>query len=184
MRRITLRLSRLAASTIAALALIAVPTVVAAHADLESSTPEAGADLDTAPTEVVLTFSGELDPASTFVVTDADGTTVGEGELDLDVAERNVLSGTVDISEPGVYTVAWTAVSVDGHPEEGSFEFGFQADAAQPTPGDDHHDGGAESPDTAMPSPTGPNPAVLVGLLLVVGAAGLTVRRVLADEVA
>lgn len=184
MRRITLRLSRFAASAIAALALIAVPTVVAAHADLESSTPEAGANLDTAPTEVVLTFSGELDPASTFVVTDAEGTTVGEGELDLDVAERNVVSGTVDISEPGVYTVAWTAVSIDGHPEEGSFEFGFQSDAAAPPPSDDHHDGEAESPDTALPAPGGPDLALVAGLLLIVGAASLTVRRVLAVEVA
>lgn len=179
-----MRLSRVAASAVAALAVVAVPAVVAAHAELELSSPAAGANLDTAPGDVVLTFSGELGPDSRFVVTDADGTTVGEGELDLDVADRNVISGTVDITDPGVYTVAWTAVSVDGHPEEGSFEFGFQADAAEPAADGVHHDGEAASPDTAMPSPTGPDGAVLAGLLLVVGGASLAVRRALAERAA
>lgn len=179
-----MRLTRFAVSTAAALALLAVPAAVAAHADLESSTPEAGASLETAPTDVVLEFSGELTADSGFVVTDADGATVGAGELDLDIADRNVISGTVEITDPGVYTVAWTAVSVDGHTEEGSFEFGVQADASASTGGEDSHDGASESPDTALPPGVSRNRAPLAGLLLVAGAAVLAVRRVLADQAA
>lgn len=150
-----------------------------AHADLESSTPEAGADVESAPSEVVLTFSGELGPDSAFVVTDAAGGTVGEGGLDLDVAVRNVLSGSVDITQPGIYTVSWSAVSIDGHAEEGSFEFGFQSDAAAAAgaPPDD-----AGSPDTAMPASGAPGaPGALSAAGLALLAAGMVVagRRAL-----
>ena len=43
-------------------ALLALPAVASAHAPLESSTPKAGDNLDTAPSTVTLTFAGELDP--------------------------------------------------------------------------------------------------------------------------
>ncbi|HET7645766.1 MAG TPA: copper resistance CopC family protein [Candidatus Limnocylindria bacterium] len=175
MRRNILRLTRFVAPIASAVVLLTLPAVVAAHAGLESSTPEAGANLDTAPTEVVLTFSGELDPTSAFVVTDADGTSAGAGELDLDVADRNVLSGAVDISQPGVYTVSWTAVSIDGHREDGSFEFGFRTDAAAPAT-DDHHDE-ASSPDTAMAAPGDVSAVSLIGLALLASAATLAGRR-------
>jgi methionine-rich copper-binding protein CopC len=167
------------ASIGAAVVLLAIPAAVAAHAGLESSTPEAGVDLDAPPAEVVLTFSGELGPDSAFVVTDADGTIVGEGGLDLDVADRNVLSGAVDITQPGVYTVAWTAVSIDGHAEEGTFAFGFQSDAAADASA--AHDE-APSPDTAMPAPGMPGAMQAVGLALVLASIVIIGRRVLLAE--
>jgi methionine-rich copper-binding protein CopC len=142
---------RLITAIVLAGALGAVPAVALAHVELVSSDPEPGSNLETPPDEVTLTFDGELDPdGSSFTVEDHHGEVVGEGVVDLDVADRNVMAGTVSISEPGVYTVEWTVLGADGH----------------------------ENPDTALPA-AGPGTTTLAGLLLVVLAALATVRRVL-----
>lgn len=154
---------------------LALPAAAWAHAELVSSDPAAGESLDEAPTEVTLTFDGELDPESGFMVADAEGNEVGTGELDLDVAERNVLRGAVAITEPGVYTVAFTAISEDGHAEEGSFAFGFQATVTDAEHGEeddaDGHGHDGESPDTAMAPSAPASPLVVLGLLLLSGSA-------------
>ncbi|HET6380138.1 MAG TPA: copper resistance CopC family protein [candidate division Zixibacteria bacterium] len=161
---------RLSMAAILAAALAAIPAVAAAHVHLVSTTPEAGANLDEAPTEVTIEFDGELDPDhSSFTVTDADGTEVGSGAVDLTVADRNVLTGAVTITEPGVYTVAWEVTGLDGHAISGTFSFGFDTDEAipEPTEGEEHEEG---SPDTAMALP-GPEPMTLAGLALLALAA-------------
>lgn len=135
-----------------------LPGVVAAHSDLESTSPEAGATLDEPPTEVAMVFSGELEAdGSGFVVTDADGTEVGAGEVDLDVAERNELRGAVEITEPGVYTVSWTAIAADGDEQTGDFTFAYETDAGA---------AGQDAPDTALQSPSASVPTILAGMLL------------------
>jgi methionine-rich copper-binding protein CopC len=160
-----------------AIALLAVPAVAAAHAPLESSSPEAGARLDTAPNEVTLTFGGELDPdGSSFRVTGANGDVAGRGELDLSVADRNVMSGEVTIGDPGIYTVHWTSKSIDGAVLKGTFSFGFDTDDSVPaaTGGEDEdHD----APDTALRSPRNAPTNGIVGLLLIAAALGVTLRR-------
>jgi methionine-rich copper-binding protein CopC len=143
---------------IALSALLVTPGAAVAHAELTGTSPEAGAELDSPPTEVVMTFDGELDPeASGFVVSAADGSEVGTGEVDLEIADRNELRGAVEIAEPGEYEVSWTAVAGDGHPEAGSFTFTVaDPDASL-----------QQNPDTAMPSASsapGPRLPVLVGL--------------------
>lgn len=125
-----------------ALTLAALPAIVLAHAELVSANPSAGAVLAAPPAEVTLVFDGELVPdGSAITVTDATGTIVGAGALDLTVADRNELRGPVTITEPGTYTVAWTAVSADGHPEPGELTFEYAA----PVPG-------RPAPNTAMPA--------------------------------
>ncbi len=95
-----------------------------AHAGLLSSSPAADDTLTVPPEAVTLVFDGELTPDGTgFTVTDADGDVVGEGALDLTVAERNEIRGDLEPGEPGTYTVTWTAVSADGHEERGDFTF-------------------------------------------------------------
>ena len=136
------------------------PTAALGHAGLESSTPASGATLITAPTEVALVFAGELVPdGSGFTVTDDEGRTVGTGELDLAVAERNEIRGRVTIGRPGTFTVAWTSVAADGHREAGEFTFTY----------------GAAAPDTAARAPAGSTTAIGSVLLLV--AAALFLRR-------
>jgi copper resistance protein C len=149
-------------------ALLLAPAAVLAHAHLESASPEEGAELDAPPAEVVLVFDGELDPeASGFTVTDAGGTEVGRGEVDLEIAERNELRGPVTIEGSGEFTVAWSIVAADGHPDEGSYSFIVA--------GTD--DGGSVTPDTALAAPRGASPLVLVGLALLLVAARITRRR-------
>jgi methionine-rich copper-binding protein CopC len=149
----------------AALALLgaAMPIATLAHAGLASSTPAAGATLSEPPDEVTLVFDDELLPDGTGLsVTDPSGARVGEGELDLAVAERNVIAGPVAIADAGVYNVAWTSVAADGHEEAGEFTFTV---ASEPETGD--------SPDTAMPTPSSQVPALGALFLLAAVAVGL-----------
>jgi hypothetical protein len=150
--------------------LAALPAVAAAHTELESSTPSAGENLDAPPTEVTLTFGDELDPdGSSFTVVDAGGHEVGSGEVDLTIADRNVMAGDVAITDPGVYTVEYTFVAADGHESGGTLSFGYKATEAIPGSTD-------EQPNTALPRPSLPL-APLVGWLLFALAGVIGVRR-------
>lgn len=150
-------------------AMLLAPTSASAHAELVSSIPAGDAELETPPTEVLVVFDDELDPASSgFVVTDAGGAEVGNGEVDLDVAQRNELRGPTTIDGPGTYTVAWTATAADGHAEEGSFAFTVL----------DTRDGSAEAPDTALSEPDGGiGPEAALGVLLLVVAVRVARQR-------
>jgi methionine-rich copper-binding protein CopC len=159
-----IRRALLLASVGLAVSGLAIPSAALAHTELVSTSPKAGAHLEDAPAEVTLTFDDELDPdGSSFTVTDADGEEVGTGEVDLTVADRNVLSGAVTISEPGVYGVEWTATTLDGHEESGTFSFGYATGAAIPAPSGDEH----EQSDTAMVQPATPAWSAIGWLLIV-----------------
>ena len=156
--------ARFLIAAIATTALLALPAVTLGHVELTDSSPAAGENLDSAPTEVTVTFDDELDPdLSSFTVTDADGNEVGSGEVDLTVADRNVLRGSVTISDPGVYTVSYTVAGVDGHEIGGEFSFGYNTDEEIPEPTEEEH------PDTALPGPEFPLTPVLGGMLLLLG---------------
>lgn len=165
---------RLLMSALGALVL-AVVTIssTAAHAELITSSPVAGANLTTAPTEVTITFDDELDPdLSSFEVTGPGSVEVGTGEVNLTVADRNVMTGAVVITVPGVYTVTYRFAGVDGHQLEASFSFGFQATSPIPDPT------GEEDPDTAMAARRDGPPLAPLGMLLLLLSAGLLLRRV------
>jgi copper resistance protein C len=147
-------------------AAMALPATTTAHADLASSSPADDAELDNAPDEVRLTFTEELDPdGSGFVVTDAAAKEVGRGDVDLEVADRNELAGSVSIADPGVYTVTWAVVSSDGHEATGSYTFGYRV-AEDATP------------DTRMVARSAPS-LVFIGFLLVTASALVARRSVL-----
>ena len=101
------------------------------------------------------------------------GNEVGSGEVDLTVADRNVMRGDVTVSDPGIYTVSYIVAGVDGHEIEGTFSFGYNTDATIPEPTGGEHD---EGPDTALPYGQ-PSPLPVVGALLIGLAALLGVRR-------
>ena len=156
------RRTRLAAF-LATLALLALPGLAVAHAFPESTSPSPGENLQTAPTEVSITFDDEIDPAgSHFEVAGEDGAQVGTGEVDLTVADRNILRGDVTISQPGLYEVSWTALSIDGDTTTGSFTFGYQATGTVPSDAPQE-----ESPDTAMSAPASWAPWTLLGYVLI-----------------
>jgi copper resistance protein C len=99
------------------------PAPALGHAEFVSSTPADGEVLHEPPTEVVITFDGELQPEGSEFRVAGPGGQVGMGSVDLEVAERNVLRGAVSISQPRIYTVTWTAVGEDGHEQTGDFKF-------------------------------------------------------------
>lgn len=147
-------------ATVAGFLLAALPAAALAHAERVSSQPAADTVLETPPTVVIVTFDSDLDPdTSDLVVTDAAGEPVGAGGVDLDVADRNVLAAAVNVTEEGEYEVSWTAGSIDGHVESGTFVFRV----------------GARNADTALPAPsTGP---ILAGALLLAVAVALSLRQ-------
>lgn len=147
-----------------ALFLTAIPATALGHAELVGSRPASDAVLEAPPHEVVVSFDAELDPDTSHLeVAGSDGIVVGEGGVDLDVADRNVLRATVAIPGAGEYRVSWTAGSIDGHVETGAFTFRVDAAAT------------AGVADTALP---GPSPdGVLLGAILVAVAAALATRE-------
>jgi copper transport protein len=110
-----------AATVLAAIAVVALPAPALAHAGFVSSTPEPGSTLGTAPEQVILTFSEPLNTRlSRATVLQPDGRTAA-GRV---IADDRV---TIDLTtnQTGVYEVSWTTVSVvDGHTLSGSFRFG------------------------------------------------------------
>jgi len=174
MHHVPVPLRRAVAATAAALAMASISSVAAAHVELVSSSPEPGANLQAAPARVTLTFDGELDPTrSSFTVSDHHGEEVGSGAVDLGIADRNVMTGPLSISEPGVYTVEWSVLGVDGHEISGSFSFGYASDDQSPggAPSNGH-----DSPDTALRRALADTRTV-TGLLLVALAGLISFRR-------
>lgn len=151
---------------------------VSAHAELTGSTPSPGAVLESAPREVVLTFDDELSDESTFSVEDGAGAEVGSGELDLDVIDRNVMRGGVEIGDPGEFRVVWSATdAIDGDTTTGEFTFRVSGEG----PATSSTAGSTAGPNTALAggsaSMTG---ATLSGAILLaasgLAAVGLGVR--------
>jgi len=105
----------------AALALLASPA--SAHAHLLSETPADGATV-AGPTGLVLSFSeGIVLKFTGITITGASGA-VSVASTALDPKDDKVLD--VTLAAPlaaGSYTVAWHALSTDGHKTEGSYAF-------------------------------------------------------------
>jgi len=94
-----------------------------AHAELQSSSPSAGSVLDSSPSQIVLTFSENVD-----TVDDSIRLVTGDGtDIPLDGAGHSLGSDTLTVSVPtladGTYVVAWKAISSDSHPVSGAFSF-------------------------------------------------------------
>jgi methionine-rich copper-binding protein CopC len=107
----------------AALVLLSGPPAFA-HAHLNASTPAANATLTTAPAEVILDFSEEVEPKfSTIVVMDAKGTRVDQNDVHLATGNAKRLVVSLKSLAPGSYKVDWKAISVDTHKTSGSFGF-------------------------------------------------------------
>ena len=92
-----------------------------AHAFLQHASPAAGDTLATAPQEITLPFSEQLEPSlSGASLTDASG-------HDMSSAPAMVKGASITLTPKplaaGTYHVAWHAVSVDSHRTEGNYSF-------------------------------------------------------------
>lgn len=109
--------------------LLATALPAAAHNELKSSNPKAGATVEGPPRTVVLTFSEKLIPGKTNVsVTGPDGANVS-GELRLDGPTVSVPLGA---TQAGVYTVAYNVVADDGDVTDKKFTFTVATAGAAP----------------------------------------------------
>jgi copper resistance protein C len=92
-----------------------------AHAFLDHASPLVGSTVATAPPEVALTFTQNLEAAfSSVQVTDAKGVRVDQGKPQI---SGNTMRVGVKASGPGRYQVHWHVLSVDTHKTEGNFSF-------------------------------------------------------------
>jgi methionine-rich copper-binding protein CopC len=108
-------------------ALALVATILAlpasAHAGLVSIDPADGATVTAAPSRVTLTFDEDMAEPAVVLVTGPDGQRADVGHTRVSGA---VVSVGVDLPSPGRYTVAFRAVSADGHPVADQKSFAFQ----------------------------------------------------------
>lgn len=107
---------------IASLFFIALGIMAAhAHAHLDHTVPAVGSTVTTAPPDLTLWFTQNLEPAfSTVQVTDANGARVDDGAAA--IAGNTMHIGLKPLNA-GTYKVHWHAVSVDTHTTEGDFPF-------------------------------------------------------------
>lgn len=126
MRRLALLVAALAA-------LLALPGIAAAHAVLLTSAPADGAILAEPPMAVQLTFSEPVEAVGARVsVIAPDGGDFAVGEP---TAGGRTLSALVREGLPeGTATVAWSAISADGHRVSGAFTFSVGAPSAPADP--------------------------------------------------
>lgn len=130
--------------------LFVAPTSAIAHDEFVSSFPEAGSTIGTSPTEITLSFSGELltEPGSAVMEVLAPG---GEN-VAVDAPDINGQTATQHLSpDPvaGLFTVRWKVVSSDGHPISGEFAYTVEPITVEPIPGST-----VTTEPTSEPSPT------------------------------
>jgi copper transport protein len=106
------------------------PAPADAHAELISTEPASGEQLDEAPRQVALRFSESVDAADDAIeVLTAGGVRIDVGDPGHPNGEGS--SVVVDLPEldDGTYVVSWRVISSDSHPVSGAFTFGV-GDAA------------------------------------------------------
>ncbi|GAP75498.1 Copper resistance protein CopC [Pseudoalteromonas sp. SW0106-04] len=93
-----------------------------AHADLTSSSPKDGATLSQPPTEITMSFSGDVRLAKVMLHSDdgkmhpLDFSMNMTPKVAYEIAVKNKLA-------PRGYTVYWTAMGGDSHKISGDFSF-------------------------------------------------------------
>jgi copper resistance protein C len=115
------KIMRTLTTVISALLLVFGAIAAEAHAALDRAEPRVGSTVETAPQEITLWFTENLEPAfSTIDVRDADGARVDQGKAQVN---ETIMRVGLKPLPPGTYKVHWRAVSADSHATEGSFSF-------------------------------------------------------------
>src|SRR5437867_2628568 len=119
-----------------------------AHANLVRSEPPAGALLQTAPKELVLEFSEELDPSFSRVqLADSKNQIINSGPGVIDPANPRIMRLALQELPKDSYTALWHSRSAaDGHITQGSVPFGV---------------GVAATTTSLIPAPDAPDPATV-----------------------
>ena len=182
------RLVALAASgLLATLGVVAAAGPASAHDRLTGSSPADGSSLASAPEQIRLDFSEEVqDLGLTVLVKDPSGASVADGEARVD--GRSVVQPVETLTLSGRYTVAYRVVSSDGHPISGraTFTLDLPEQSSSATPSATPSTVVAPSTSAVAASPAastsdaGPGTAWLlagIGLLLALVLAGAVLAR-------
>jgi methionine-rich copper-binding protein CopC len=112
---------RLRVLIVSLLAVTFTSVAAQAHAMLDHASPVVGSSVASAPREVALTFTQNLEAAfSSVEVTDTNGARVDRGKPQV---SGNTMRVGLKSLPAGTYRVRWQALSVDTHKTEGSFTF-------------------------------------------------------------
>ena len=119
--------------TLVALALgfglnLAPESAALAHSDLQSTSPLAGETVEAGRIDVTLKFNedvltGEGSGAVISVIGPVEGDATEHSDGCVDAIRGSLVIEGVSLDQPGTYEVNWRAVSADGHPIEGTYEF-------------------------------------------------------------
>jgi methionine-rich copper-binding protein CopC len=152
-----------AAVALATVCLLLLPGIVLGHAELATMTP---ADKSTVPppTEIVATFTENLDPSgSNLAVVDSGGKVLAQGGT-VDATDKKQM--TLDLSttplSPGSYTIRWTSKSADdGDLDRNTTTFTVIAATPVPSvaPSATPPASGSASASVAPPSSAAPSPS-------------------------
>ncbi|MGE3856777.1 MAG: copper resistance protein CopC [Dehalococcoidia bacterium] len=108
-----------------ALALLAAPAEVRAHANIDRAEPAPDSTLPSAPAAVRIWFTEPVAAnASAIEVLDVSGRRVDAGDSRVDLGNPSLMVVSLGVLPTGTYTVAWRNTStVDGHPLRGTYAF-------------------------------------------------------------
>lgn len=109
---------------LSAVAALAFAQWACAHAHPKDESPRAGATVAADQKQVSIEFDDALEGAfSSLQVTDSAGQAVTSGKSSVDASDKKHMSVALEALKPGVYTVQWVAVAVDGHRTQGRYAF-------------------------------------------------------------
>jgi methionine-rich copper-binding protein CopC len=143
-----------AAAALVGAAFLALASVspASAHDELLGSSPAAGEVFEAAPEAVELTFSNDVIEVGTVIeVVDHHGEVVETGET---VVLGPDVTAELPSDLSGEYQVRWRVVSSDGHPIEGTIDFGVGAGATGVWESEAPHDDAGAGDDDATDEAT------------------------------
>ncbi|SDE64129.1 hypothetical protein SAMN05428966_109298 [Massilia sp. PDC64] len=116
-------IKRILAVTTFALASV-VTSSAFAHAKLQSSDPQAGSTLGSAPKQVRLKFNEALEPAfSKITVVGAENKEIPVTGTAVDKADPTVMTAELPSLAAGEYRIRWSAMTHDSHKTKGEVPF-------------------------------------------------------------
>src|SRR3954466_14197964 len=118
-------MARLVAVVSAALAVLAAPVLLFAHARLVRSLPVANGRVDAPPASLSLWFSERPELRFTKLqLLDSEGTEISLGAVRTIASDAMGVVADIQSSVmSGRYTVVWRTAAADGHPTSGRFSF-------------------------------------------------------------
>jgi methionine-rich copper-binding protein CopC len=119
-----------------ALGLFAAPRSASAHAEVESSSPAAGATVDAGITSISITFDEEVSVDASTAQLEGPGGAVAGATAAVDRANRTLMTITTAPLSAGTYTLRWTAVTEDDNgTANGTLSFTVAAVGSTSAPG-------------------------------------------------